>query len=1255
MFRRESVLLRLLIVISTFGAFVVHSLGAAGQESNRKTAPNVFRRENLVAWCIVPFDGKKRGPAERAEMVKQLGLKRIAYDWRDEHIPTFEQEILEYKKRGLDYFAFWGTHPKAFELFRKHDLHPQIWFMFSDPKGESQVERVENAARQLLPLVEQTRKAGCKLGLYNHGGWSGEPKNMVAVCRYLHANHNAGHVGIVYNQHHAHDHIDDFADVIKLLNPYLLCLNLNGMDRGSDKVGRKILPLGVGKSDVRLLKAIRDSNYNGPIGIIGHTQDDVRQRLQDNLDGLDWILPQLNGKPPGPKPILRTWPAAKTSGKKMLLDEYSPQSVAAILENAKDGDAHRGLVQFASANSACVSCHRVGKHGGTVGPDLSEIAKQRKPEEIVEAVVWPNRHVEPKYNARLIVTANGKSLRGYVVNRDERELVLKDPTRPGTPDESIDLSEIELEQEIGTLMPDKLIAAMSPTQRNDLFRFLLSLGRDDGIPAAERDMLLLHASSHAHGPAAIPIDRKPLRPQFHPYWQHSVNRDRLYDFYAKQADHFKRQSPAPMLLAEFPGLDGGDQGHWGNQNEDVWANDDWNRTDLGSMQSGVFRGAGVTVARGVCVRLGDDQELSTCFNPDTLSYDAVWKDGFVNFSSVRHGFIGGLTLDGTPLPRPVQDAADGAIKYNGFYRHGHRIVFSYRIGDTEFLDSPWVKDGQFVRTVVRAADDSSLSRLTRNASTSWPQRIQTDIVHGDTKPYAVDTIDLPTNNPWKSLTYVGGLAFMPDGSAMICTMQGDVWHASNIQYPSKSATWRRFATGLHQPLGMVIDEDGIFVMCRDQLTRLHDLNEDGEADFYECFSNAHVSSIGGHDFICGLQRDRDGNFYAASGNQGIVRFSPDGSQATVIATGFRNPDGLGLLPDGTVTVPGSEGSWTPASMICAVRPSDQPSFHGYGGPRNNEPPELPLVYIPRGIDNSAGGQTTVTSDRWGPLDGQLLHFSFGTGSYHLVLRDEVDGQLQGALVPLPGEFRSGSHRGRFNPADGQLYVGGMQGWGSYTPDTGSFQRVRCTDPSTQLPTQWRAHENGIAIRFSARVDASFATNIRNHFAQCWNYRYSKAYGSPEFSTVHAGMKGHDVLVIKSAHVVEDDHVLFLEIPDLQPVNQLHLRIATDAKTDHELFATVHKLRSAFTNFATFEPHAKTIKRHPIYLDLALASRNIFNPYSKTKRGAREVVMTTSGNLSFDTRRFTAKPGELLALKLVNSDVVPHNWALVKTDSLERGW
>lgn len=1430
----------------------------------QSSADALFQRENLVAWCIVPFDGKKRSPAERAAMCAKLGLKKVAYDWRSEHVPSFEEEILEYRKHGLEYFAFWGGHEEAYRLFRKYDLHPQIWRTLGSPDAATQDQRVEAAAREMLPLVEKARTLNCRVGLYNHGGWGGEPANLVAVCDYLRRHHDGQHVGIVYNQHHSHSRVDHFEADLKLMLPYLLCLNLNGMTRNGDQHGQKILPLGEGELDVTLLKTIRDSGYRGPIGIIGHTQDDVEQRLQDNLDGLDWILPQLQGKSPGPKPELRTWSSRsgadstdpgkrvtgilltgqpeyrsppitvearitlahragyniiaasdrKSSGahweifsmkgtghftaytpgltpdhtrsttmicdgrphnvaltietdvvrlfvdgrmvagqpvksngrrpvpgqfaigqivegtigstslpewmrittgvrsqlwtrqdvpeadeKTVLLwqrpdqadahrkhhhapnssvtghkvPDYSHDVVVDLLsETRKHGNAGRGVMVFASARSACLSCHRIGRHGGDVGPSLNEIGKQKKPEEIIESVLWPKRHVKPEFVAHQILTSDGKSFRGYVTREDPQQIQLKDPTRPDSAVVSIAKSEIEARREIGTLMPDNLTSTMSTAQLRDLLKFLLVLGRNDGIPLADVESTIEHSHAHLHGPVAFAFDRGPLNPEHWPHWQAHVNRDRLYDFYGKEAEHFRAMKtagqPVPPLLMEYPGLDGGELGHWGNQDETTWASDAWNDIQLGSVQAGIFRGDGVTVPRGICVRLGDNEELSCCFNPQTLSYDAIWKGGFLKFSSVRHGFLHGAMMDGTAVPNPDRGKGPNGKKvsspfhYNGFYRVGKRVIFSYRIGDTEYFDSPSVDNGEFVRTVQRA-DPDSLTDQIRKVDRQWPETFETSISHGNGSPYAVDTIEFPAGNRWKTPLFGGGLGFLPDGSALVCTMHGDVWRISGLEYPSKKATWNRFASGMHHCQGMIVDEDGIFVLGRDQLTRLHDLNGDGEADYYECYSSQFETSAAGHDFICGLERDPQGNFYTASGNQGIVRISPDGQTADVVATGFRNPDGIGLTSDGLITVPCSEGSWTPSTMICAFRPAaprtktttNEVPYFGYPGPKDGQIPQLPLVYLPRGVDNSAGGQQNVNSDRWGPLSGQLLHFSFGTGSHFLVLKDEVDGQVQGAVVPLPGEFLSGVHRGRFSPQDGQLYVTGMQGWGSYTPKTGCFQRVRYTGAAVQLPVGYKVYRNGVLIRFPEPLDPRVAGDPDSHFAQAWNYRYSGAYGSPEFSSRHPLMRGHDYMPISSAHVLNEGTELFLEIPDLQPVNQLHLRVQPGEDQSHDIFATVHDLRDqSFTDAPGLVDRAdKKIEPHPIHADHAMATKSIPNPHARRKKGGRRITIRTAGNLSFATRSFEVQPDELIEFRLENPDVVPHNWALLKPGTLER--
>ena len=293
--------------MSALGACVLFSLCLLGTiacptvADETKESASVFAEDNLVAWCIVPFDASKRSPEARAEMLQRLGIEKVAYDWRQEHVPTFEEEILAYKRHGLDYFAFWSWHPAMVPLIEKYGIRPQIWMTAPSPKAETEKAMVEAAGKALLPLVEQAGKMGCRFGLYNHGGWGGEPKNLVAICQWLHQNAKADHVGIVYNFHHGHEHIQDFAQCLAaMMKPYLLCLNLNGMNDGANP---KIVRLGKGQHEKAMMRTILESGYRGPIGILGHTSgEDIEVVLRENLEGMQRLLQEL-----GDTAALRTY------------------------------------------------------------------------------------------------------------------------------------------------------------------------------------------------------------------------------------------------------------------------------------------------------------------------------------------------------------------------------------------------------------------------------------------------------------------------------------------------------------------------------------------------------------------------------------------------------------------------------------------------------------------------------------------------------------------------------------------------------------------------------------------------------------------------------------------------------------------------------------------------------------------------------------------------------------------------------------
>jgi sugar phosphate isomerase/epimerase len=281
---RERVL-KYLLVIAVSLSLVLCVAVRAGKADH-------FRRDNLVAWCIVPFDARKRTPEQRAEMLQRLGIKHFAYDWRDEHVPTFDAEMDELKKRDIELTAVWfpaALNDQARVLLdgiRKHHLKPQLWVTCS-------AENVDAGVATITPIAREAEKLGCKVALYNHGGWFGEPENQLAIIERLKA---AGvtNVGIVYNLHHGHAHVDRFKELLEKMKPHLLALNLNGMTRDGAANGKKILPIGEGELDLPLLKVIQASGYEGPIGILNHTDEDAETRLKQNIEGLESLVKQLN-------------------------------------------------------------------------------------------------------------------------------------------------------------------------------------------------------------------------------------------------------------------------------------------------------------------------------------------------------------------------------------------------------------------------------------------------------------------------------------------------------------------------------------------------------------------------------------------------------------------------------------------------------------------------------------------------------------------------------------------------------------------------------------------------------------------------------------------------------------------------------------------------------------------------------------------------------------------------------------------------
>jgi len=273
---------------------------------------SIFAKDNLLAWCIVPFDAGRRGPKERAEMLRRLGIKALAYDWRQEHIETFDEELNQLREHGIKLAAFWlnGGNPAdekgvmedpmlrpVVDFLKRNDLQIEVWK--TSDRGLDKIpdvsERYDTGARQVGVLANVFNDLGCTYGIYNHGGYGGEPQTMVEIAKRL----EDKDVGIVYNFHHGHEHLPLMPDAFTAMLPYLICVNLNGMTSG----GTKILPLSKGEHDLDILRMIRDSGYAGPLGILGHRADtDAEISLRENLAGMQALLEGL-----GDQEALRTY------------------------------------------------------------------------------------------------------------------------------------------------------------------------------------------------------------------------------------------------------------------------------------------------------------------------------------------------------------------------------------------------------------------------------------------------------------------------------------------------------------------------------------------------------------------------------------------------------------------------------------------------------------------------------------------------------------------------------------------------------------------------------------------------------------------------------------------------------------------------------------------------------------------------------------------------------------------------------------
>lgn len=377
---------------------------------------------------------------------------------------------------------------------------------------------------------------------------------------------------------------------------------------------------------------------------------------------------------------------------------------------------------------------------------------------------------------------------------------------------------------------------------------------------------------------------------------------------------------------------------------------------------------------------------------------------------------------------------------------------------------------------------------------------------------------------------VGALEWIPDGRLAVATRRGEIWMVADPA--AEQPSWRRFAHGLHEVLGLAWKDGWLYVTQRPEVSRLRDTDGDGAADEFETVADGWGVSGDYHEYAFGSKFDPAGDLWVvlcltgsfdskAAFRGWAVRVTPDG-RTVPTTSGVRSPGGIGFDCAGHVLYTDNQGPWNGACSLKQLVPGGfvghPGGFQWYDrapelGPKPEEPksgsrwaeevnriPQLrpPVVVFPFGLmgQSAAGVVCDATGGRFGPFAGQVL---VADQSHSLLMRcqlEEVDGILQGACFRFREGFRSGSLAVQFAP-DGSLYVGGTnRGWGSRGPGDFALERVAWTGRVPFEIRSLRARPDGFELEFTEPVDPATAGDVTSYTARGFTYIYQSTYGSP---------------------------------------------------------------------------------------------------------------------------------------------------------------
>lgn len=400
---------------------------------------------------------------------------------------------------------------------------------------------------------------------------------------------------------------------------------------------------------------------------------------------------------------------------------------------------------------------------------------------------------------------------------------------------------------------------------------------------------------------------------------------------------------------------------------------------------------------------------------------------------------------------------------------------------------------------------------------------------------------------------VGGMDFMSDGSLIVSVWEpsGSVYRVTNVQSkdPSK-IKYERIAFGLAEPLGLKVVNDTIYVMQKQEMTRLIDNDGDGIIDEYRTLCDGWRVSANFHEFGFGLAY-KDGYFYATLAtaiNPGgastqpqipdrgkVVKVNKNTGEMSFIASGLRTPNGIGIGYNGEIFVADNQGDWLPSSKIVHVTDgawfgSRSVDFEGTEGKKES----LPVVWLPQ--DEIGNSPSTPLAFNHGPYKGQMIHGEVTHGGIKRVFVEEIDGELQGCVFRFIQGLEAGVNRIAWGPND-DLYVGGIGNpgnWGQSGKYYYGLQRLVYNGKSTFEMLAVRAKTGGLEIEFTEPLEPGDGWNKDFYEVKQWYYKPTERYGGPKIDEKY--------LNVRSATVSENRKKVFLEINGIQENHVVYLRL-----------------------------------------------------------------------------------------------------------------